>query len=51
MGEDVAGLSPVGILRLESGVPEATHRALGEMNLPLGPSDAAMISTNASRRI
>jgi gamma-glutamyltranspeptidase/glutathione hydrolase len=39
MGEDAAGLSPTGLLRLESGVPEATRAALGAMGWKLGESD------------
>jgi gamma-glutamyltranspeptidase/glutathione hydrolase len=39
MGEDAPGLGPKGILRLESGVPEATRKALIERGWPLGPSD------------
>jgi len=39
MGEDVAGLEPKGILRLEHGVPEATQKALTEIGWPMGPSD------------
>jgi len=39
MGEDAEGLSAKGILRLETGVPEATRRALTELGWPPGPSD------------
>ena len=39
MGEDIGGLGPTGILRLESGVPEATRRALADLGWPLGESD------------
>ena len=39
MGEDIAGLGPKGILRLEAGVPEATRKALVDLGWPLGPSD------------
>ena len=39
MGEDIAGLSSKGILRLESGVPEATRKALADLGWPLGASD------------
>ena len=39
MGEDAVGLSPTGLLRLESGVPEATRAALGAMGWKLGESD------------
>jgi gamma-glutamyltranspeptidase/glutathione hydrolase len=39
MGEDQEGLGPKGILRLETGVPEATRRALTELGWPMGGSD------------
>jgi gamma-glutamyltranspeptidase / glutathione hydrolase len=39
MGEDAPGLGPKGILRLESGVPEATRRALIAIGWPMGTSD------------
>jgi gamma-glutamyltranspeptidase / glutathione hydrolase len=39
MGEDADGLGPKGVLRLESGVPEATRDALEQLGWPLGPSD------------
>jgi len=39
MGEDIAGLGPKGILRLEAGVPEATRKALISLGWPMGPSD------------
>ncbi len=39
MGEDPAGLGPLGVLRRERGVPEATRRALSQMGWPLGRSD------------
>jgi gamma-glutamyltranspeptidase/glutathione hydrolase len=39
MGEDGPGLGPSGVLRLESGVPEATRRALIAMGWPMGESD------------
>jgi gamma-glutamyltranspeptidase / glutathione hydrolase len=39
MGEDGPGLGPKGILRLESGVPEATRRALIAIGWPMGASD------------
>jgi gamma-glutamyltranspeptidase/glutathione hydrolase len=39
MGEDAAGLGAKGILRLESGVPEAARRALIEIGWPMGASD------------
>ncbi len=41
MGEDPAGLGPKGILRLESGVPEATRQALIALGWPMGASDGA----------
>ncbi len=39
MGEDAPGLGPLGILRLEAGVPEATRKALIAMGWPMGRSD------------
>ena len=39
MGEDPAGLSPLGVLHLESGVPRATREALIAMGWPMGVSD------------
>ena len=39
MGEDPPHLSSLGILRLESGVPVATRRALAAMGWPMGESD------------
>ena len=39
MGEDVAGLGPKGILRLEHGVPETTQKALNQIGWPMGPTD------------
>ena len=39
MGEDPPGLDARGLLRLESGVPEATRRALAARGWPLGASD------------
>ena len=39
MGEDTAGLGPMGVLRLEAGVPEASRRALAELGWPLEASD------------
>ncbi len=39
MGEDEPGLGPTGILRLESGVPERTRRALEAKGWPIGASD------------
>ncbi|HEX4322175.1 MAG TPA: gamma-glutamyltransferase family protein [Acidobacteriaceae bacterium] len=39
MGEDAPGLGPKGVLRLESGVPEATRKALTELGWPIGASD------------
>ena len=39
MGEDLAGLGPIGVLRLEAGVPESTRRALIQLGWPMGTSD------------
>jgi gamma-glutamyltranspeptidase/glutathione hydrolase len=39
MGEDAPGLGPKGILRLESGIPESTRKALEALGWPIGPSD------------
>ncbi len=39
MGEDEPALGPVGILRLESGVPEDARRGLSARGWPLGASD------------
>jgi gamma-glutamyltranspeptidase/glutathione hydrolase len=39
MGEDAPGYGPKGILRLESGVPESTRKALEALGWPPGPSD------------
>jgi gamma-glutamyltranspeptidase/glutathione hydrolase len=39
MGEDQPGLSARGILRLESGVPAETRKALAAMGWPMGESD------------
>ncbi len=39
MGEDPPGLGPLGVLRLESGVPDATRAQLAAMGWPLGTSD------------
>ncbi|HEX4758133.1 MAG TPA: gamma-glutamyltransferase family protein [Terracidiphilus sp.] len=39
MGEDLAGLGPLGVLRLEAGVPEVSRRALVELGWPMGASD------------
>jgi gamma-glutamyltranspeptidase / glutathione hydrolase len=41
MGEDAAGLGPLGVLHLESGVPQAARQTLGTLGWPLGPSDGA----------
>jgi gamma-glutamyltranspeptidase/glutathione hydrolase len=41
MGEDPVGLGPLGILRLESGVPEETRKALIALGWPMGESDGA----------
>jgi gamma-glutamyltranspeptidase/glutathione hydrolase len=39
MGEDLPGLGPVGVLRLEAGVPESTRRSLIQLGWPMGSSD------------
>ncbi len=39
MGEDLPNLGPTGLLRLESGVPQATQAALANMGWKLGKSD------------
>ena len=39
MGEDPPGLGPAGILRLETGVPAASRRALADIGWSLGDSD------------
>jgi gamma-glutamyltranspeptidase/glutathione hydrolase len=39
MGEDAPGMGPTGLLRLETGVPEASRRALIELGWPMGESD------------
>jgi gamma-glutamyltranspeptidase/glutathione hydrolase len=39
MGEDLPGLGPKGVLRLEAGVPEAARRDLIEIGWPMGASD------------
>jgi gamma-glutamyltranspeptidase/glutathione hydrolase len=39
MGEDSPGLSPTGLLRLESGVPGATRARLAEIGWTIGESD------------
>jgi gamma-glutamyltranspeptidase/glutathione hydrolase len=39
MGEDTPGLGPLGVLRLEAGVPTATRHALIAMGWPMGRSD------------
>ena len=39
MGEDAPGLGPTGLLRLESGIPEATRAALAAMGWKIGDSD------------
>jgi gamma-glutamyltranspeptidase / glutathione hydrolase len=39
MGEDLPGLGPVGVLRLEAGVPESTRRSLIQLGWPMAPSD------------
>ncbi len=39
MGEDAPGLGPTGLLRLESGVPQATRAALAAIGWTIGGSD------------
>jgi gamma-glutamyltranspeptidase / glutathione hydrolase len=39
MGEDAPGLPATGLLRLESGVPEATRKALADLGWTIGESD------------
>jgi gamma-glutamyltranspeptidase/glutathione hydrolase len=39
MGEDAPGMGPRGLLRLESGVPAETRKALIELGWPIGPRD------------
>jgi gamma-glutamyltranspeptidase/glutathione hydrolase len=39
MGEDIGGLGPRGILRLEAGVPVETREALIDLGWPMGASD------------
>lgn len=39
MGEDLPGLAPKGVLRLEAGIPKATRQALIELGWPMGASD------------
>ncbi len=39
MGEDTTGLGPLGLLRLEAGVPSDTRKALIELGWPMGASD------------
>ena len=39
MGEDLPGLGPSGVLRLEAGVPGAARRDLIEIGWPMGASD------------
>ena len=41
MGEDAPGFGPKGILRLESGIPESTRKALIAIGWPMGESDGA----------
>lgn len=41
MGEDEAGLGPLGSLHLESGIPERSRRALADLGWPIGASDGA----------
>jgi gamma-glutamyltranspeptidase/glutathione hydrolase len=39
MGEDGPGYGPLGVLRLESGIPAATRKALIQLGWPMGTSD------------
>ncbi|HEY5382313.1 MAG TPA: gamma-glutamyltransferase, partial [Acidobacteriaceae bacterium] len=39
MGEDARGLGPMGVLRLEAGVPQATRERLIALGWPMGASD------------
>ena len=39
MGEDLPGLDAAGVLRLESGVPQAARRALGDLGWRIGAPD------------
>jgi gamma-glutamyltranspeptidase/glutathione hydrolase len=39
MGEDSAGLGPRGLLRLESGVPDATKQQLADIGWTIGEPD------------
>ena len=39
MGEDSPGMGPLGLLRLESGVPAATKQALADIGWTIGSSD------------
>jgi gamma-glutamyltranspeptidase / glutathione hydrolase len=39
MGEDAPGYGPLGVLHLESGIPESTRRALIQLGWPMAPSD------------
>jgi gamma-glutamyltranspeptidase/glutathione hydrolase len=39
MGEDLPGLSPKGVLRLEAGIPAATRKALIDLGWPMAASD------------
>jgi gamma-glutamyltranspeptidase/glutathione hydrolase len=39
MGEDDVGLGPTGLLRLETGIPEATRAALAAMGWKIGEPD------------
>ncbi|MGD0740078.1 MAG: gamma-glutamyltransferase family protein [Terracidiphilus sp.] len=39
MGEDRAGMGPIGLLILEAGIPAATRKALADLGWPMGPSD------------
>ncbi len=39
MGEDAEGMGPTGLLRLETGIPEATRAALAAMGWKVGAPD------------
>jgi gamma-glutamyltranspeptidase/glutathione hydrolase len=39
MGEDAPDLGPTGLLRVETGIPEATRRALADLGWRLGEPD------------
>ncbi len=39
MGEDRAGMGPLGLLHLEAGIPPETRKALADLGWTMGPSD------------